>query len=41
VIEGKRAWATRLASGREVEDIGFVLKRDGWRIRLFARRPSR
>jgi hypothetical protein len=40
-VDGKRAWATRVDGGSEVDDIGFVLKRDGWKIKLFARRPNR
>jgi len=41
VVDGKKAWATRTERGREVEDVGFVLTRDGWKIKLFARRPAR
>lgn len=41
VVEGKKAWATRVESGREIDDIGFVLKRDGRKIKLSARRPPR
>lgn len=39
--DGKKAWATRIQDGREIDDIGFVEKRDGWKIKLFARRPAR
>ena len=40
-VDGKKAWATRVEGGRNIDDIGFVRKRDGWKIKLFARRPSR
>ena len=40
-VDDKRAWATRVERGTEVDDIGFVRTRDGWKIKLFARRPSR
>lgn len=41
VIDGKKAWATRVHGETEIDDIGFVQKRDGWKIRLFAKRPDR
>lgn len=41
VVDGNKAWATRTERGSEVDDIGFVRRRDGWRIKLFARRPGR
>lgn len=40
-VDGKRAWATRVHRDNETDDIGFVQKRDGWKIKLFAKRPQR
>jgi len=37
-IDGNQAWATRRFSNGSDEDIGFIKRRQGWRIRLFARR---
>lgn len=38
VVEGKKARGKRRLAGASVEDIAFVQKRDGWRIRLPFRR---
>lgn len=32
ILDGRKAWATRLERGRERDDIGFVRKRDAWKI---------
>lgn len=40
-VDGRKAWATRSERGQAIDDIGFVRTRDGWKIKLFARRPAR
>jgi hypothetical protein len=37
-IEGAKAWATRRMAGPATEEVGFVRRKTGWYIRLFARR---
>jgi hypothetical protein len=37
-IEGGRAWATRRMASSATEDVGFVLRKKAWYIKLFARR---
>ena len=38
-LHGKRAWARRRVTEEWAEDLGFVARKDGWYIRLLARRP--
>ena len=37
-IEGTKAWATRRMASSATEEVGFVRRKNGWYIRLFARR---
>ena len=37
-IDGNKAWATRRMAGSATEEVGFVRRKNGWYIRLFARR---
>ena len=38
-VEGTKAWAVRHVSPGHTEDVGFVRRKGGWYIRLFAKRP--
>jgi hypothetical protein len=40
-ISGTKAWATRQMASGATEDLGFVRRKDGWYLRLFAKRPRR
>jgi hypothetical protein len=38
-VEGTKAWAVRRVSPGHTEDVGFVRRKGGWYLRLFAKRP--
>jgi hypothetical protein len=39
-ITGNKAWATRRTAAGHSEDIGFVRRKDGWCVRLLAKRRA-